>query len=50
MVMLVPVFSFDGIVPAAAAGLDSMGITMLVLAGLLCLAAALLLAARSIEP
>lgn len=50
MVTLVPVLSFDGILPAVPTGFDSTGITVLVLAGLLCVAAALLFAARTLEP
>lgn len=50
MVTLVPVLSFDGILPAVATGLDSTSFAVLVLAGLLCVAAVLLFAARTLEP
>jgi hypothetical protein len=49
MVMLVPALFSDGLVPAAAAGLTSMAIPVLVLAGLLCVAAVLLVAARTVD-
>lgn len=50
MVIVVPLLSFDGTLPAAATGIDPAGIAAVVLGGLLCVAGALLFAVRSRTP